>query len=350
MRAKSQTHAIRSATTDPCTVELGGPGRGTLLAVLEVSNADRVVFPEVGRTKGDVVAYYDRVAPRLLPHVVQRPLSIRRYPKGLAGAGFFQKNVPAHYPDSIERFRIPRSKAASKKHKAHEAKEDDAFTTYPLVREAEQLAYLGNQGAIELHVLTSRAPDVLFPDRVVIDLDPPPGALDLVRRAAHFTREALAGFGLDTAPVATGSKGYHVVAAIRPAVDAMTIAITTQRLAALLSAQHPDELTTVFRVALRGRRVFVDWLRNNPSASVVAPFSLRARPRATVAAPLAWSEVDALAPDAFTIDDVGRLLERPDPLAELAERPGDGEAFVAAVDAAFERSGLVLETFDRFRS
>ena len=151
-------------------------------------------------------------------------------------------------------------------------------------------------------------------------------------------------------PIATGSKGYHVVAAIQPTVGVDVLAVTVQKLAALLVARHPDELTTVFRVANRGARVFVDWMRNIPNATVVAPYSLRARPRATVATPLAWDEIDSTPPDAFTIDDVERLLERPDTLADRARAPDDAEPFVAAVDAAFERSGLVLEVFDRFRS
>src|SRR5262249_16819859 len=128
------------------------------------------------------------------------------------------------------------------------------------------------------------------------------------------------------------------------------LAVTAQNFAALLAKKHPDVLTTVFRVAHRGDRVFVDWLRNSPMATVVAAYSLRARPRATVAVPLAWSEMETTDPDAFCIDDVARLWERPDTLAQLAETPTDAASFVAVVDAAFEASGLVLETFDRFRA
>lgn len=316
--------------------------------VLTVSNADRVVFPAVGRTKGDVVAYYARVAERALVHVVDRPMSIRRYPKGLAAPGFFQKNMPAHYPASFGRLEVARSDAATKRHAKKGSAERDV-TVYPIVREAEHLAYLANQGAIELHVPTARASDPLSPDRLVLDLDPPEGEVALVRRAALLAREALARHGLESAPMATGSKGYHVVAALDGAAQGQVVASATQKLAALLAAEHPAELTITFRVARRGERVFVDWLRNNPFATVVAPYSLRARPRATVATPLAWSELDRVAPDLFSIDDVDLLLERPDTLAELSARPGDGLAFVASVDAAFERSGLVLETFDRFR-
>jgi bifunctional non-homologous end joining protein LigD len=301
--------------------------------VVVVSNAARVVFPEVGKTKGDVVAYYTQIAPRMLPHVIDRALSMKRFPKGLAGAGFFQKNVPKHYPASIGRFEVPRREGET--------------TNYPVLREAEHLAYVANQGALELHVPTFETSDAFCPDRVVVDLDPPEGAIDRVRRAAHLVRRYLDVLGVATTPLATGSKGYHVIGALEPTVSAETIAATTQKLATLLAAAHPDELTIAFRIALRKKRVFVDWLRNNTLATVIAPYSLRAKPRATVAAPIAWDEIDATPPDAFTIDDAKKLLERPDTIASLA--PADTKSFVAAVDAAFERSGLVLETFDRFR-
>jgi bifunctional non-homologous end joining protein LigD len=317
--------------------------------MIEVSNADRIVFPEIGRTKGDVVRYFERIAPRALPHLLGRPLSIRRYPKGLAGAGFFQKNVPAHYPESIGRFEVPRSPDATKKH-ARKARGARDVTVYPVVREPEHLAYLANQGAIELHVTTSRCDDFRRPDRLVVDLDPPPGAALLVKRAAYIVRDALGELGLSSVPVATGSKGYHVVCAIRASIGFDVLSTAIQKLAALLTWEHPDELTMVFRVALRGERVFVDWLRNHTNATVVAPYSLRARPRATVATPLAWHELETTDPDAFGIDDVDRLLDRPDPLAELALAPSDPSRFVTEVDARFEGSGLVLETFDRFRS
>jgi bifunctional non-homologous end joining protein LigD len=316
--------------------------------MVTVSNADRVVFPEVGLTKGDLVAYYERIAPRALPHLLERPVSIRRYPKGLAAPGFFQKNVPAHYPQSIRRVAVPRSKAATKKHKDAGAEQD--VTMYPLVSEPEHLAYLANQGAIELHVPTGRIPQLQLPDRLVIDLDPPPGAFALVRRAALLTRDALAELGLASAPMATGSKGYHIVAAITPTVDVETLSLAAQKLAALLEAKHPEELTNAYRIALRGGRVFIDWLRNNPTASVVAPYSVRAQPRASVATPLAWDEVETTNPDAFTIADVDRLLDRDDSLLQLQAAPSDTHAFVTRVDAAFEKSGLVLEPFDRFRS
>jgi bifunctional non-homologous end joining protein LigD len=314
--------------------------------MIEVSNANRVVFPQVNRTKGDVVAYYERIAPRALPHVADRPLSIRRYPKGLASPGFFQKNVPKHYPDSIRRFSVPRSEAATKKHPQVEGK-DQNVTVYPLVSTPEHLAYLANQGAIELHVPTARASDLWRPDRLVIDLDPPPGAFALVRRAAHLARDALGEAGLPTVPVVTGSKGYHLVAPIQPALEVDAIALAVQRFAVLIAAEHSDVFTTVFRIALREGRVFVDWMRLG-LASVVAPYSLRATPRATVAAPITWEEIDTTNPDSFTIGDVDRLLDRTDSVVELV--PADPQVFAGAMETAFAKSGLVLEPFDRFRS
>lgn len=312
-----------------------------------VSSADRVVYPEAGVTKGAVVDYYEQIAPRLLPHVESRPLSVKRYPKGLGAPGFFQKNVPPHYPESITRLALPRSAEAAKRHKR---KTDPEVTNYPLVDRADHLAYLANQGALELHVPTARAPDLLHPDRLVIDLDPPAGALAEVRRAAHLVRHMLQELGLETVPVATGSKGYHLVAAIEPVLAADELGLAMQKLAELLAAAHPDLLTTAYRIADRENRVFIDWLRNRPLATVVAPYSLRARPAATIATPLTWDELDTTAPDAFSIAALDVLLERPDTLAQHAARPQDASAFTAAVGAAFERAGLELVPFDRFRS
>jgi len=315
--------------------------------MVDVSNGDRVIFPEIGRTKADVVAYYARIAPRLLPHVAGRPLSIKRFPKGLAAPGFFQKNVPPHYPASFERFAVPRSPEASAKHRGKGGNEADV-TIYPVLREAEQLAYVANQGALELHVPTALAADLHHPDRLIIDLDPPPGRVDLARQAAHVVREALAERGLQSAPVATGSKGYHVVAPLTPSASFETLFVTLQKFATLLASQHEDSLTVAYRIAQRRERVFLDWLRNNPISTVVAPYSLRARPLAPVATPLAWSELDTTAPDAFTIDDLERLLDRPDSLHALA--PSDPTHFISSVDADFDAAGLELVPFDRFRS
>lgn len=302
--------------------------------MIEVSHPDRIVFPGPGHTKRDIVSYYERAAPKLLPHLVSRPITILRFPRGIDAPGVFVKNAPKHYPPTFERIELPRK---------------DGVTSHVSVRDGEQLAYLANQGAIELHVPTVRAPDLFHPDRIVVDLDPPPGEVALVRRAARAVRETLEQLGLPTVPVATGSKGYHLVAPIVPTVELSRIEGAMHRLATLAAAEHPELLTTTFRIAKRGGRVFFDWLRNRYGATVVCPFSLRARASAPVAMPITWEEIDSVAPDGIGLADVDAHLAKSDPLAVLAESPRDPEPFVSRVEAAFEASGLVLETFDRFR-
>jgi bifunctional non-homologous end joining protein LigD len=303
--------------------------------MVAVTHAERVVFPEVGVTKGEVVQYYELLAERILGHVAGRPLTLRRYPKGIAGAGFFQKNVPPHYPASMPRIEIPRN---------------NGVTVHPSLVTPEHVAFVANQGAIELHVPCARSEDLWHPDRLVVDLDPPEGAALLARRAAKLVRAELLRFGLEAAPVATGSKGYHVVAPIEPRADAESIAVAMQSLAAILAHDHPAELTTTFRVAKRGGKVFVDWLRNMPNATVVAPFSLRARPRASVATPIDWDELDVVPPDGFTLRDAGVLHTRRDSLAELATRPADPRAFVERVTSELRERSIEVERFDRFRA
>lgn len=140
-----------------------------------------------------------------------------------------------------------------------------------------------------------------------------------------------------------------MVAPITANVPVETLAESAQMFAALLAAEHTELLTDAFRIAQRGRRVFLDWLRNNPVAHGIAPYSLRASARANVAVPLRWDELDQVAPDAFTIADVERLRERDDPLTALAALPGDARPFVDGVREAFVRAGLMIEVFDRFR-
>lgn len=282
-----------------------------------VTNADRVVFAS-GHTKGDVVAWYGRAASLALVHVAGRPLTLRRYPKGVGQPGFFQKNVPSHYPASIDRVEVPRK---------------DGVTVHPCVHTAEHLEFLANQGVIELHIPLVSASNLEHPDRFVIDLDPPQGEVALVRRAALVIRDELAELGLETSPVATGSKGYHVVARLEPVVGFWPMAVAGQQVGALMAHRYPDLFTTTFRVAQRGKRVFVDWMRNNPSATVVAPWSLRARKEPSVAVPIRWQELESIAPDGCVLGHVAEeRLAIGDPLAD--NEPVDATGFVENVARA----------------
>jgi bifunctional non-homologous end joining protein LigD len=302
---------------------------------VRVTNADRIVFPDEGITKGEVVAYYESLADRMLAHLAGRPLTLERYPRGIAAAGFMQKNAAEHFPASIERVELPKR---------------DGTTTYPVVHRAGDIPYLANQGTITFHAWLSRLPELEFPDRLVIDLDPTEGDVTKVRTAAGIVRTLFDELGLGSTPVATGSKGYHVVAPIAATVDAGRISTAMHRLAVWLGTAHPALLTSEFRKEQRKGRVFVDWLRNGMGSTSVVPWSLRARPGAPVAVPLSWDEIDDVAPGGVGLQTIASRLDRPDPLAALAESPAEGESVVAALERRLDEAGIEVQSFDRFRS
>ena len=301
---------------------------------MEVTHPDRVVFPDDGITKGEVVAYYQLVADRMLPFVAGRALSVERFPQGIGGKGFMQKNAPDHYPeDLVRRHEVP--------------KEGGGTTVYPVVNTGEGIAYFANFGAITFHVPSVLIEDEEHPDWVVWDLDPPPNRVDLVRAAATALRSILEDHGIPTFPLASGSKGYHLRARLVPTLDVEAVAGIARGIAAISAATHDDLMTVAFRKADRGDRVFVDWLRNSGRSTSVVPWSLRPRPRASVAAPLGWDEIDSIAPDDVTLRNVEERLDT-DPWAD--QEPIDLTPAVETVTKAVADEGIELEPFDRFRS
>jgi len=301
---------------------------------MQVSNADRVVFPEDGVTKGDVVGYYETVGERMLPFLAGRALTVERYPRGTGAKGFMQKNAPDHFSDDlIGRHEVP--------------KEDGGTTVYPVVSTVDAIAEFANLGVITFHAPPSTVADEWHPDWAIWDLDPPRGEFAAVRESALRMRETLETFEISTLLMTSGSNGYHLRARLQPKTDAETVARIARGTAALASAAHPDRMTLAFRKADRGRRVFVDWLRNAPYSTSVVPWSLRARPGAPVAVPLVWSELDDVDPNGVRFHDVAERLGE-DPWA--AAETQDLESVAPVVDAALEDAGIELEPFDRFRS
>ncbi len=302
--------------------------------MVEVSNADRVVFPDEGLTKGDVVAYYETVADRMLPFMTDRALTVERYPKGTAAKGFMQKNAPDHFgSDLIDRHEVP--------------KEDGGTTMYPVVRDAEAIAEFANLGVITFHVPPSTVSDENHPDWAIWDLDPPSGAFDIVREAARQMREILESLGISTALMTSGSNGYHLRARLDPVAEAGTVSDVARGTAALAAAAHPDELTLAFRKAERGDRVFVDWLRNAPYSTSVVPWSLRARSGAPVAVPISWEELEAIDPNGIRLSDIEGRFDQ-NPWANMETHDFSGLA--PTVEEALGEAGIELEPFDRFRS
>jgi bifunctional non-homologous end joining protein LigD len=298
---------------------------------VQVTNPDRVVFPREGITKGEVFEYYRLVSAHILTFVAGRALTVERYPKGIGDQGFMQKNAPDHYPEFIERHETP--------------KEGGGTTVYPVVNTVEGIEFFANLGVITFHVPPVLASDVMHPDWVIWDLDPPPDRVDLVRRAALSLKEILESLGIITQPMTSGSKGYHLRARVVPNLGVEEAAGLARGVAALAIESDPQLFTLAFRKKERGERVFVDWMRNAPYSTAVAPWSLRPRDGAPVAAPVTWKELETTDPDAIRMGDVGRRLGE-DPWVDSL----DVSTAVNDVADAIASAGIVLEPFDRFRS
>lgn len=299
--------------------------------MVEVSSAERVVYPKTKTTKGEVVAYYGQVGERMLWHLADRPLTLQRFPKGTAAKGFMQKNASEYFPNYIGRHLIERQ---------------DGETNHPVVSSVEGIQYLANQNTITFHIPTSTIAEPERPDRVIIDLDPPEDSAAIVRQAAWATKALFDELDVPTVPVTTGSKGYHVTAIVLPDLTVAEVDELGQSMAELLAHRHPDLITTEFRIANRKGRVFCDWLRNRWGSTSVAPWSLRARPRPTVAVPIPWSELDATAPDAFVLGGVPDN----DLLRVAASSPAELRPALEVLRGQVGELGIAIEPFDRFRS
>lgn len=279
---------------------------------ITVSHPDRIVFPDIRLTKGDLVEYYRRVAPLALPHLRGRPLTMQIYPKGADQPGAFVKERRKHFPDWVGTAEVPISEATRRKR-------TDGLSM-PVVDTEDALVYLANQGLVTPHVWLSRADRPDHPDRMVFDLDPSDEDFGLVRRTALELRELLDEVGLVPYVKTTGSRGLHVAVPLDRSADYEQVGAFADSVAATLAARHPDRLTTAFSKAERGDRLFLDVLRNRPAQTEVAAYGVRGRPGAPVAAPLEWDEVrdSSLRPDRWTVRNLfRRLAHRDDPWATL---------------------------------
>ena len=300
-----------------------------------ITSPDKLLFPSDGITKAQVAEYYETVAPRLIDHIAGRPLTLQRFPKGIEAKGFMQKNAPNHLPASMERVDVP--------------KVDGGVTRYLVVRNADDIELLVNLNTITFHIWMARLPNLEKIDRLVFDLDPVAGDISGARTATLLVKERLAGLGLRSSVMTTGSKGYHVVVGISP-TDGDTTGPFAWGIARLLAADHPAVVTDEFRVAKRERRVFVDWLRNRPGSTGVAPWSLRPLAGAPVAMPIDWEELAAADPQTWTLATAVERSQGPDPVAQHCRQPQDiAQACQSVADQLTER-GIELAPFDRFRS
>ena len=285
---------------------------------VRLSSPDKVLWPGVGLTKRDLWDHVHDAADRLLPHLRERPLSVRRFPRGTDAPGFFQKDLPDHAPATIRRWRQWAGSAGRE-------------VAYAVVDDRDDLAWFAQQNTVEFHpaMTTVAAPDRV--DHLVLDLDP--GERDVpVGWVARQVRQVLVELELDLDPrvMTTGGRGLHVRVPLEPTPGEVLRPLTLA-IARMVADRHPDELTVEMRKAGRDGRTLLDWSRSTPGATVIAPWSPRARPNATVATPLDWAEVDDdLDPARFTL---GEVLERPDPWV-VARQPAAVAPLQEAVVAA----------------
>jgi bifunctional non-homologous end joining protein LigD len=259
---------------------------------VEISHADKVLFPEPGLTKLDLARHYARVAGAMVPLVRDHPVAMHSFPGGVARPGYFAKEVPAHFPDWIRRVTVPKR---------------GGTVTHPLANDAATLVYLANQNCITPHIWTSRADRPTQPDRIVFDLDPPGPRFADVRATARTLGDLLREAGLEPFAMTTGSRGIHVVTPIRRGPDYEEVRAFSRAVAALLRDQDPGRLTVEVRIAKRGGRIFIDTGRNAYAQHAVAPYAVRPRAAAPVATPLRWEELDdrRLRPDRWTVTTIG---------------------------------------------
>ncbi|MCY7400579.1 MAG: non-homologous end-joining DNA ligase [Nocardioides sp.] len=278
---------------------------------LMISNLDKVLYPRTGTTKGEVLNYYAQISPLLLPLLADRAVTRIRWPHGVGGASFFEKNAPPGTPSWVRTAEVPTtgSRAAS----------GSGTLRFPICDDLATLTWLANLAALELHVHQWKVDaegHPLDPDRLVIDLDPgEPAGLHECARVALLVRDALAERDMTCQPVTSGSKGIHLYADLtagRQGLDSDGTTALAKEVAEGLQAAHPELVTATMTKAKRPGKVFLDWSQNSGSKTTISPYSLRGRERPTVATPLAWDEVEAGAEDDLALEQftMEQVLER----------------------------------------
>jgi bifunctional non-homologous end joining protein LigD len=260
-----------------------------------ITHPDKVLFPEDGITKGELAAYYEAIAPVMLPHIRARPVTMERYHRGIGQPGFFQKNVSRGFPAWLERVEV-----AKKRGTVH----------YPLVTDVRSLLWLANQNSITPHVWTSRVPRLDRPDLCVFDLDPLDDEPRILRSAALGLRDLLRELGLPCWVKTSGSKGFHIAVPLDARSGFGEVATFAHAVGSLLVTRDPGHLTQEFSKADRGGRILVDTGRNGYGATFAAAYAVRPRPQAPVSAPCTWDEVEHgdAGPRTFTLRTMDRRV------------------------------------------
>ncbi len=294
---------------------------------IDTSNRDKVFFPEPGITKGEVIDYYEQVADTMVPHMKNYPVSMHRFPDGVKGGGFYNKNTPDYFPDWINTVKFPRH--------------DNGSFDAPIVDSNAALVYLANQAVLTPHLYLSRTDKLEYPDKMIYDLDPPEGTedFDALRKAALDIREMLDELGLKSWVQTTGSKGFHIVVPLDRKAKFDKVRDFATDIALVLVKRDNDRYTLEQRKNKRKGRIFLDMLRNSYGATAVAPYSIRAKPEAPVATPLEWQEVEkGASPRDWNIKSIlRRLKQKDDPWSNMMRHAQSLESRRDTLDRILEK-------------
>jgi bifunctional non-homologous end joining protein LigD len=273
-----------------------------------ITHPEKVLFPDDGITKGELAAYYEAIAPVMLPHLRGRPVTMERYPSGIGKQGFWQKDVSKGFPPWLERVEVPKK---------------DGIVHHAVVTDLPSLLWITNQNTITQHVWTSRVPRLDRPDVCVFDLDPSADDVGTVRAAAIGLRDLLAELGLPSWVKTTGSKGFHIVVPLDGKTTMAAAARFADAVGRLFVSLAPERLTQEFSKADRRGRIYVDTGRNGYSATFAAAYTVRAKRGAPVSAPCTWEEIEqgTVAPTTFTLRNMReRIGQIGDVWADLRRR------------------------------
>lgn len=274
-----------------------------------ITHPEKILFPDDGITKGELAAYYETIAPVMLPHLRRRPITMERYHRGIGSPGFFQKDVSKGFPEWLKRVEVP-------KH--------GGTVHHPIANDTRSLLWLANQNSITIHVWPSRVPNLYNPDVCVFDLDPArEDELERLRAAALNLRELLVELGLPIWIKTSGSKGFHIAVPLDGKSDFGTVARFAHEVGRVLVQRDPQNLTQEFSKVDRAGRILIDTGRNGYSATFAAAYTVRAKPGAPVSAPCTWEEVERgeVHPKSFTLRMMAqRIAEVGDLWSEMLRR------------------------------
>jgi len=266
---------------------------------VEITHPERIVFGKSGLTKKDLVDYYLKIAPIMLPHLNDRPISMQRFPNGITDEGFFQKDASAYFPDWIARKPL--------------TKENGDIVHYVIIDKQATLIYLANQNCITPHIWLSKVDNLNKPDRMIFDLDPADKlSFSAVQDVAKKLKDLLDILELPSFYLLTGSRGAHIVVPLKRTHTFDEVRDCAHEISILLSKQFPKLITVEMRKSKRGKRVFMDWLRNGYGATAVAPYAVRAHENAPVAMPVTWKELQkkGMSSQKYTIKNAMKRINK----------------------------------------